>query len=262
MLIYEAKNKVNNKVFIGHTSMPFHKAITCKVSQATNKNPNYNSPFSKALRKYGITKFIFTEIDKSFSTKELNKLKSNYIKQYNSMDRQYGYNCHSGEDKGYNVSEDVCDKIREINKGKIEPKERNIRRSFTMKKRWKEPDIIEKMKNRKRPPVTEETRKKLSIANSGENNAMYGIRRELHPSYGKKLTDEQKKNLSDKAKIRWAKRRIELIEKYKDMTEKRCSKCKEIKKVDMFYKSKSYLSGLMSKCKVCDLKRKKERISK
>mgnify|MGYP003131316272 CR=1 FL=1 len=265
MLIYEAKNKLNNKVFIGHTSMPLHRAIACKVSQATNKNPNYNSPFSKALRKYGINKFIFTEIDKSFSRKELNKLKSNYIKQYNSMDRQYGYNCQSGQDRGFSVSEDVCKKISEIHKGKVEPRSRNIKRSITMKKQWKNPTkkMLEDSYNKKHQlgsrDIRGEKNPMYGVHRFGEDNPMYGIRGELHSNYGKKLTDEQKKNLSDKAKIRHAKRRIELIEKYKDMTEKRCSKCKKIKKVDMFSKSKRKLDGYLSACKDCERIRAREK---
>jgi hypothetical protein len=33
-------------------------------------------------------------------------------------------------------------------------------------------------------PLTEETKKKLSVANSGEKHPMYGITGEKHPNYG------------------------------------------------------------------------------
>ena len=55
--------------------MSLSRAIINKISQATAKNKNYNCPFSKALRKYGVDNFIFTEIDKALSIKELNILK-------------------------------------------------------------------------------------------------------------------------------------------------------------------------------------------
>ena len=43
------------------------------------------------------------------------------------------------------------------------------------------------------------------------------------------------------------------------MTEKRCSKCKEIKKVDMFSKNKNALSRYVSSCKECDRIRGREK---
>lgn len=72
-----------------------------------------------------------------------------------------------------------------------------IRKSFEEKKKngWK------------RPPVTEETRKKLSIANKGEKNSMYGMKGELHPCYGKPsplkgipIPEERKKKISESNK--------------------------------------------------------------
>ena len=46
--------------------------------------------------------------------------------------------------------------------------------------------------------MTEEKRQKLRERVSGKNNPMYGKCGELHPNYGRKLTDEQKKIISDK----------------------------------------------------------------
>ena len=265
MLIYEAKNRLNNKVFIGHTSMSLSRAIINKISQATAKNKNYNCPFSKALRKYGVDNFIFTEIDKALSIKELNILKSGYIKQYNSMDRQYGYNCQSGQDKGFSVSEDVCEKISEMNKGKVEPKARNIKRSITMKNRWKNPTkkMLEDSYNKKHQlgsrDIRGEKNPMYGVSRKGKDNPMYGIKGEFHPNYGRVLTQEEKDVLSKAQKKRLAKRKIMLIEKYKDMTEKKCSKCKEIKKVDMFSKDKKALSGYLSSCKDCERIRAREK---
>jgi len=44
--------------------------------------------------------------------------------------------------------------------------------------------------------ISEETRKKIS----GENNPMYGRKGELHPLYGKYLSDESKRKISDRMK--------------------------------------------------------------
>ncbi len=64
-------------------------------------------------------------------------------------------------------------------------KEKNERQSKTMKEKGIAPEhmakIIHSNKNR---VVTEETRKKLSDSNKGENNAMFGKTGELNPRYG------------------------------------------------------------------------------
>lgn len=165
---------------------------------------------------------------------------------------------------GYKHSKKTRKNMSEAQKNSnyVQTEEVRKRKSETMKRRWKEPEVIKKMANRVRPPVTKATRKKLSKANSGKNNAMYGRVGKLNPNYGRKLTPEQKKNLSDKAKIRQAKKKLELIEKYKNMTEKSCSVCKKIKSLDMFYKSSKALSGYSYQCKDCCSKRNKQRRKK
>lgn len=44
---------------------------------------------------------------------------------------------------------------------------------------------------------SEETRKKLSIASSGKNNAMYGKYGKNHPAYGREVAESTKKKLSE-----------------------------------------------------------------
>jgi len=52
--------------------------------------------------------------------------------------------------------------------------------------------ISESLKGRKRPPFSDETKRKMSIAQTGEN----------HPFYGKHLSDEHKRKISDGLKGR------------------------------------------------------------
>lgn len=72
-----------------------------------------------------------------------------------------------GEEKQVHTQE-TKDKISKTNKGKVLSEET-------------------KQKLRDRPPMvfTEEHRKKISDANSGEGNYWFGIKGELHPSFGK-----------------------------------------------------------------------------
>lgn len=55
--------------------------------------------------------------------------------------------------------------------------------------------------------MTDEHKEKDRIAHLGEKNGMYGKKGKLHPSYGKRLTEEQKKKLSESLKghIPWNK---------------------------------------------------------
>ena len=47
-------------------------------------------------------------------------------------------------------------------------------------------------------PVTEEAKKKISVANSGENHPCYGRTGENHPQFGFRWTEEQKKAHSER----------------------------------------------------------------
>ena len=55
--------------------------------------------------------------------------------------------------------------------------------------------------------MADEHKEKDRIAHLGEKNGMYGRKGKLHPSYGKRLTEEQKKKLSESLKghIPWNK---------------------------------------------------------
>lgn len=144
----------------------------------------------------------------------------------------------------------------QLNSDYVRTDEHKRKTSETMKKRWQEPEIIEKMAKRKWPEVTEETRRKLSKAKSGKNNAMYGRTGKLNPNYGIPITPENKQKLKEGRERYQAERRRIALEKNKTLTEKKCIHCKEIKPLDMFHKSKKLLDGHAGHCKICDRKRK------
>ena len=160
---------------------------------------------------------------------------------------------------GFKHSKEVRAKMSQAQKDSnyIQTEESKKRKSETMKKRWQEPETIAKMANRKRGVVTEETRRKLRKTSGGENNGMYGRKGKLSPQYGIHRTEEEKKNISKKNKEHARKRRLILIEKYKNRTEKKCKHCDIIKPLNMFYKTKKTLDGYIGHCKPCEAKRKK-----
>ena len=97
--VYQHKNKINGKVYIGITSQ--------KLEQRWgSQGCNYKSSphFYSAIQKYGWDNFehniLFTDLTKE---QEL-------IKEYNSMNREFGYNSTSGGDI-FTMNEETKQKI-------------------------------------------------------------------------------------------------------------------------------------------------------
>ena len=92
-IVYQHKNKINGKVYIGITSQ---KPEQRWGSQGCNYK---SSPhFYSAIQKYGWDNFehniLFTELTKEQACLKEQEL----IKEYNSMNREFGYNSTSGGD--------------------------------------------------------------------------------------------------------------------------------------------------------------------
>ena len=147
----------------------------------------------------------------------------------------------------------------QLNSDYVQSEETKKRKSDTMKKRWQEPEVIAKMSKRKRGEVTEETRKKLSKASSGKNNAMYGKTGALNPNYGIPMTEERKQKLQEGRKKHREKVNKELAEKYKNRTEKKCIKCNKVKPVNEFDKSYKGNDPIIARCKPCEKIRAREK---
>ena len=91
--VYQHKNKINGKVYIGITSQ--------KLEQRWgSQGCNYKSSphFYSAIQKYGWDNFehniLFTDLTKEQACLKEQEL----IKEYNSMNREFGYNSTSGGD--------------------------------------------------------------------------------------------------------------------------------------------------------------------
>ena len=148
----------------------------------------------------------------------------------------------------------------QLNSNYVQSEETKKRKSETMKRRWQEPEVIKKMAKRKRGEVTEETRKKLSKASSGKNNAMYGKTGALNPNYGKSTPQWHKDIISKKNKEHAKKRRELLIKKYSQRTEKKCTQCGKVKSVNDFYKSyNNGIDPITARCKPCEKIRTREK---
>jgi len=245
MIVYQATNLINNKRYICVTSRTLNHAIWSHRTKARaferrmKLKPTAKmgkTPFHRALVRYGEHNFSYSLVE-SFSSKEdAYSYKERLIKEWNTTNPDFGYNCTTGGLEsysmtpesiermsiagtgktmpesyvklmkarvgelnpffGYKHTEEAKENMRQgqLNSDYVQSEETKRQKSETMKKRWQEPDVIEKMANRKRGKITDETRRKLSIASSGKNNAMYGKR----PwNKGIPMTEEQKKALHD-----------------------------------------------------------------
>lgn len=94
-IIYKITNLINNKKYIGQTtkyypSERFRRHITDSI------NHRIDTYFSKAINKYGEKAFVFQIIDTANNQEELNRKEKIYIKFYDTLNRNKGYNLTEG----------------------------------------------------------------------------------------------------------------------------------------------------------------------
>ena len=76
MVIYEIRNKVNGKVYIGQTIQEANRRWLEHVSIARS---NKNHPLYNSMRKHGTNNFSFTVIDSASSIDELNEKERSHL---------------------------------------------------------------------------------------------------------------------------------------------------------------------------------------
>ena len=118
--IYKITNLINNKIYIGKTKK-YYKST--QFGYLKRFNNHINSAFSNskcndcpilynAIRKYGRDKFKIELICES-SLDEIDSMEIKYIKKFNSIDKNIGYNIAlgGGGRKTVNISEEIRKKI-------------------------------------------------------------------------------------------------------------------------------------------------------
>ena len=148
-IVYMHENKINHKRYIG---------ITCqKPTQRWRGGKGYKiGLFKKAIDKYGWDKFNHIVLYEHLTKEEACLKEQELIKQYNTMDVNYGYNlCEGGNlTLGYHHTKESKEKMSLIRKGMYK----------------------------------------------GKDNPMYGRSGILAPMYGKHLTEEHKRKISEAKK--------------------------------------------------------------
>lgn len=106
--IYAHRNKINNKMYIGQSSLQFGDRFGENGSSYLRiTNGKYRHPkFANAINKSGWDSFEHIILEDNIPNELLNERESFYINKYNSCEN--GYNCNLGGD---NVGSDTSKKI-------------------------------------------------------------------------------------------------------------------------------------------------------
>ena len=203
-VIYLITNTINGKVYVGQTRRTLHR----RWSEHKRDMWKFDVPLYRSMRKYGIENFTIRMLecigrDSEFELVEaLNMFEQNAIKKHNSMiDFGIGYNLTTGGDVCL-MSEYARDKMSKAKMG------------FSPSKSTRD-KIRKSLEGR---PLSENTRRLLSLANGGVNHPNYGKHRSLATKLairkshlGKILSEEVRNHMSDIYHIIFSGGRIEVV---------------------------------------------------
>ena len=202
MIVYKITNKINGKIYIGQTV----STLSTRWSQHVNNalKGKASMVISKAIKKYGPDSFERKVLVRCNSIEEMNHRETYYIGIFRST-IPVGYNVDSGG-KNKRTHESTKEKLSKAKMGK-----KKGPHSEQHRKRLSEAHKGRVYPNR---VLSEETRNKMSMANSGSNNGMFGKKHtektrnkiselnkgkhigEKNPFFGKKHTEETKEKIS------------------------------------------------------------------
>lgn len=145
--VYVHVNKVNGKRYVGITSL-------CANNRWRNGDGYKRQVFGRAIVKYGWDNFEHVILATELTADAANELEKILISEWKTQDPLYGYNVVDGGGGmcGFKFTDESRHRMSES------AKNRNI--CYATRK--------------KHPPISEETRKKMSENNTGCNNPHYG----------------------------------------------------------------------------------------
>lgn len=183
--IYQIKNRINKKIYIGQTIRPIHKRIY-EYKSAFKFNKCYNPYLLSAFNKYGWDSFEFTLLDTASTLDELNNKEIFYIKKFDSTNKKIGYNIEVG---GRN-SIPSTETLKKMSTSRLNRKQNEV----WINKRITPAGSDEAKKYGKRK--TEEEKKMIS-----ENSPKYWLGKKRDEETKKKISKTKKeRGLSDKQK--------------------------------------------------------------
>jgi group I intron endonuclease len=172
-IIYCARNKVNGKRYIGQTERSLSKRKRKHESDARLSGFSF---FWEALREFGFDNFEWSVIFEDVAEIEADKLERETISVYKTQ-HPNGYNMQSGGITGFGVIDETRAKLSKS--------------------------------GRSRPPMTEETKKRMGVVHKGRKRSDETRKKISAAVKGKPKSDEHRqklsearKNISDETRLR------------------------------------------------------------
>lgn len=182
--LYRITNQLNGKVYIGQSSNPEYRWKQHKYDSQRTEPVQY---IHRAIAKYGIKNFVFDVIAGCKTQEDADCAEDQLIIQYNSRNKENGYNLKAGGSHG-DHSEETKQKIREATLQQIAEKGHPARGY-----EW-----------------TEEQRANMSAVQFAlDKGIIYNkeVRQKMSESHvGIKDSEETKQRKSESAKEAWEKR--------------------------------------------------------
>lgn len=183
--LYKITNQINNKVYIGQTIDVNDRWSAHKSKAKVEKPVQY---ISRAIAKYGVENFMFEVLATCKTQEDTDEIESILISQYNSRDKQYGYNVKPGGNVAPHA-EETKQKQREATIRQIAEKGHPAQgRVVTQETR----DLMRKIRLENPIEYTDEIRKNMSDAH-----------------IGKVIPEEQRKKMSEGIQEWWDQRNAE-----------------------------------------------------
>ena len=178
MVIYKIVNLINGKIYVG---------------QNNGKRKNYfgsGKLLKQAILKHGKNNFKKEILQTCDSVEDLDKYEIYWIKELNATDRKIGYNiCEGGR-----VNRNMKGENHPMYGKTYSPEMRKKISEAT--KKGMTAEVRQKIKDKRKLQVfSEETRKLWSEHRKGKNNPMYGKKGILHPNYGRICSDDTKRRI-------------------------------------------------------------------
>lgn len=117
MIIYQIKNTINNKVYIGQTQRTIEK----RYPYGRWWNNNTNKPLLRALKKYGANNFKILILERCDSLDSLNEREIYWIKYYKKLNLCYNLSDGGKGPLGFIASQETKEKQRIAHLGDKNP---------------------------------------------------------------------------------------------------------------------------------------------
>ncbi len=180
MIIYRITNKTNGNQYIGQTL----RTLSVRINEHKYESSvGTNYPLYNAIRKYGFNNFVFEKIDIAKDVNSLNDLEQYYIEYFNTL-KPNGYNLNLGGG----------------NKSPSEETRKKMSESAKNKPAMSKETLLKFISSRIGKKNSESHNKKISEAQIGEKNHMFGKIGENNPNFGRKSSKETCEKISKSKK--------------------------------------------------------------